>query len=374
MPPLTVMIKPVSGTCNMRCEYCFYADVIARRKEPNYAPMTKETLEAIIRRSFHYADGSLNFVFQGGEPTLIGIDFYKALVEYERIYNTRGLTVTNAVQTNGYSLSDNLISFFAREHFSLGVSLDGCAHLHDRLRVDSHGSPTYDVVKANIAKLRAAQVPVSILCVVNDYVAREPLSVIRALAPYGLIQFITCLNNLDGTVAHYSLNSENYLFFLKSTFDFYYESAISGRFVSIRTFDNYLRILKGLPPESCGMRGSCGHYFLIESNGNVYPCDFYVHDRWMIGNILQTPLNRLAVSPVYRKFFEDSLNVPEKCQRCSWYMLCRNGCKRERDPQTGINLWCDCLSSFFEYSISHMITLVNHPTYIDSDFISPSIV
>ena len=137
--PVSLMIKPVSGACNMRCRYCFYTDVMARRDTAIHPPMTTEILETVVRRAFQYADGPVSFAFQGGEPTLIGLPFYQELLRLERSYNVRGLSVRNAVQTNGLELSDEMIAFFAGEHFLLGLSIDGTQTIHDSLRMDPAG-------------------------------------------------------------------------------------------------------------------------------------------------------------------------------------------------------------------------------------------
>ena len=137
MPPITVMVKPVSGACNMRCRYCFYADEMTHRKASVYPKMTGELLDTMVRRVIRTADSSVHFLFQGGEPTLIGIPFFEELVRLERKYNTQRLKITNAVQTNGYDLSDEMIAFFAKEQFLVGVSLDGTDETHDMLRPDA---------------------------------------------------------------------------------------------------------------------------------------------------------------------------------------------------------------------------------------------
>ena len=357
MPPLTVMIKPVSGACNMRCAYCFYTDVMARRDTAIYPRMTLETLEAVVRSAFRCADGAVSFAFQGGEPTLAGVSFFEALVRFEKTYNTRGIRVTNALQTNGFALSDALIALLARERFLVGVSLDGTAALHDRLRVDRQGAPTCDRVLENIRRLQAAGVEFNILCVVNDWVAREPARVFQALAPYGFIQFIPCLDALDGSRLPWSLTPERYLDFLRTAFDLYCAAFEAGRPVSVRNFDNYIGMLLGLPPENCAMGGTCGRYFLVEGDGGVYPCDFYVLDEWRVGNINETPFSRLGKSPRMEAFVAASLPVPEKCRSCRWFRLCRNGCKRERDPETGLNRWCECTRAFLEYSYPRMLKM-----------------
>ena len=171
MPPITVMVKPVSGACNMRCRYCFYADEMQHRNASVYPRMTSELLDVMVRRVIRSADSSVHFLFQGGEPTLIGLPFFEQLIRLERKYNLRGLKITNAVQTNGYHLSDEMIAFFAKEQFLVGVSLDGTNETHDTLRPDANGLPTSSTVRRNIDRLRAAGVSVNVLCVVNSEVS-----------------------------------------------------------------------------------------------------------------------------------------------------------------------------------------------------------
>lgn len=358
MPALSIMVKPVSGACNMRCKYCFYTDVMQHRETAYYPRMTLETLETLVRRAIRFADGPISFAFQGGEPTLAGLDFYKALVEFERKYNTRGIPIDNSLQTNGYDLSNEMIEFFAREHFLLGVSLDGDSLAHDRMRIDHAGVPTFTRIQNTLERLECANVDFNILCVVNEYVARRPKETFEALKRYRFLQYIACLDSFDGSRTDYSLTSESYLSFLKQSFDLYYEAFRAGSPVSIRNFDNYIGILMGMPPENCAMNGRCGQYYLIESDGGVYPCDFYVLDEWRLGNIVKTPFNRLSRSETGRRFMENSIVLPEKCRRCKWLRLCRNGCKRERIPETGLNRWCDVFSTFLAYAFPRMQEIV----------------
>ena len=354
MPPITLMIKPVSGACNMRCRYCFYADEMTHRKSSVYPKMTGELLDTMVRRVIRSADSSVHFLFQGGEPTLIGLHFFEELVRLERKYNTQRLKITNAVQTNGYDLSDEMIAFFAKEQFLVGVSLDGTNETHDMLRPDAKGLPTSSIVRNAIDRLRAAGVSVNVLCVVNGEVAKHPKEVFSALAPYEYLQFIPCLDGLDGEKRDYSLSSEAYLAFLKTTFDCYHQAYLNGHPVSVRNFDNWVAMLMGMPPENCAMVGRCGPSLVIESDGSVYPCDFYALDKWKLGSIAEDSLRRMLTSDREKSFLAESLPVPEACRACRWYSLCRNGCKRERDPETGLNRWCSVHSAFFEYAYDRM--------------------
>lgn len=352
MPPLTLMVKPASGLCNLRCTYCFYADVTARRETASYGLMTPQTLEKLLRRAFAYADGQVSIAFQGGEPTLAGKDFYRRLLALERRYNSRGLKVSNAIQTNGLEIDDEWVDIFRRGGFLVGVSVDGTPALHDACRVDPAGRPTYRRVMENLRLLRRAGVDYNILCVVNQGVASHPREVFENLMPHGYLQFIPCLDPLDGSRGPHSLDSAAYGRFLIETFDLYEKAWRQGRPVSVRHFDNWVGMLLGQPPENCAMAGRCGNYYLIEADGGVYPCDFYVLDGWRMGNINETSFFSLEKSPVGQAFRQASWALPDPCPACPWLSLCRGGCRREREPfQQGapsLNRLCAGHRLFFE--------------------------
>ena len=354
MPPLSLMIKPVSGRCNMRCRYCFYQDEMDHRDTPLFPMMTEEILEKIVRRALRTAEGEVHFFFQGGEPTLMGLGFYEKLIALVGKFNTRNLRITYGLQTNGLSLSDEMIVFFARHHFLIGVSLDGPAPLHDALRPDAQGHPTWDRIRGNIQRLQAAGVQVNILCVVNALTAAQPQAVMQALAPYRYLQFIPCLDGLEGEGRDYSLTEEGYLFFLKAVFDIYYHAFKRGDPLSIRHFDNWLSMLLGMPPEICSLSGRCGRGPVIEGDGGVYPCDFYVLDSWRLGNIAAQSLQGMLEGERAAAFRRQSLPVPDPCRGCRWYALCRNGCLRERTLPDGRTRWCAVHRAFFDYAFDRM--------------------
>ena len=352
MPPITIMIKPVSGRCDMRCRYCFYADELQYRQEGAGQTMALETLETAVRRVLRSAEHAAQFVFQGGEPTLAGLGFFEALLAFQRKYNGQNLPITNCVQTNGLSLSDALISFFAREKFLVGVSLDGTAAVHDRFRKDGRGAGTWERVRANLDKLRKAGAECNVLCVVTRAAAAQAEAVFSALAPYGWLQFIPCLDPLDGREEDYSLPAPLYGEFLCKTFDLYEAAWRGGTPVSVRTFDNWIGMLLGRAPENCAMAGRCGSSLMLESDGSLYPCDFYGTDSWRLGNILHSSYKKILLSPLEQSFIAASLPVPEKCRPCPWYPLCRNGCRREREGC--VSRWCEAHILFFEYAFPRL--------------------
>ena len=346
MPPLTVMIKPVSGACNMRCAYCFYADETAHREAGCCPPMAFEALERVIRRTMLFAEQRATFVFQGGEPTLAGLSYFEQVVRLQRQNNPRQIAVNNVVQTNGLILQDALIDFFVRERFLIGVSVDGCREIHDQNRLDAKGKPTYDRVMDNIQRLKDAGAAYNILCVLTDEVARRADAVLDALIPHRYLQFIPCMDPIDGASAP-ALTADAYARFLARSFERYEALFFAGPPLSIRFFDNLVNMLCGHAPESCAMCGHCGLAPVIESDGSVYPCDFYALDEWKLGNILEMPLRRILSGPKALQFVARSMDVPEECRQCLWYSLCRNGCYRERDGQTHQSCHCDAMRRFF---------------------------
>lgn len=366
MPPLSLMIKPVSSACTMRCRYCFYTDVASNRETFNLGKMSMETTEKLIRRAMAYADGHVSFAFQGGEPTLAGIEYFREFIRLEKKYRKDGVLIQNSIQTNGYCLDDALLKFLVQEDFLIGVSVDGTAELHDLLRLDTAGNGTYSKVKETLDRLDQLKANFNILTVVNGYVARNASACFQSLSKYGYLQFIPCLDPFDGSKSDFSLTAEAYGKFLRETFDLYYKAFKRGKPVSVRNFDNYIGIILGKEPENCGMCGRCGHYFLIEGDGGIYPCDFYVLDDWYLGNINESSFFRLDGNEVGERFRKVSHCIADECRKCQWYSLCRGGCRRDREPiENGlpsVNQWCSSFKSFFAYAYPRMCEIA-HDVY-----------
>ena len=358
MPALTVMMKPASGACNLRCGYCFYADVAAHRRVASYGLMSKGTLDKIVRRAFAYAEGQISFIFQGGEPLLAGKDFFRHFISEVRSYARRPVHVSCAVQTNGTLIDDEWCDIFREGSFLVGVSLDGDALTHDLYRRDAAGAGTCALVRRNLQRLRTMGVECNVLCVVTKHLCERAEAAFSALREYSYIQFIPCLDPFEGGEKAYSLDAPGYGDFLIKTWDLYEEALFTAHPVSVRTFDNWLGMLLGRPPESCAMSGRCGQYFLIEADGSVYPCDFYVLDRWKLGNINDSGFAALAASDTGGEFRRQSLSLPQNCAECRWLGICRSGCKRDREPivegAASLNRLCEGHKRFFEARYERM--------------------
>ena len=364
MSNIGMLIKPASSLCNMRCTYCFYADVVSNRSTKCYGIMSPDTQKLLIQKAFDSADEFCSFAFQGGEPTLAGIDFYKRQIFLETQYNKRSIPVAHSIQTNGLAIDDEWAKFLSENNFLVGISLDGPKKIHDSLRIDTAGNGTFDRVMNAISLLERYGVEYNILTVVSKKVAIYPKEVYTFFKEYNFkyIQFIECLDPFDGNTGEYSLTPEVYCRFLKRIFDEYYNDFRRGNYVSIRSFDNYVNMLRGIPPEACGMNGMCNPYPLIEANGNIYPCDFYVIDKYLVGNIHTHGLNIVNSSDIAKNFALDSAYIAPECRRCKWYKLCRGGCRRCREPfangKPSLNKFCSAYKEFFEYAYPRMELMV----------------
>ena len=226
MKYVSLLIKPVSGSCNMRCKYCFYRDVSDKRSVENYGRMSDETMETLVRNALDTCEEGCSFAFQGGEPTLAGLDFFRKFTSLAEKYNTKGVKVSYALQTNGLDLSDDWAEFFSKENFLVGVSLDGDKAIHDTSRLDARGKVTFSRVINTIERFNKHGVEYNILCVLTSYVARHPEKIYRFFKSSGFkyLQFIPCLDPLGEERGgnFYSLTPERYEMFLKQIFDLWY--------------------------------------------------------------------------------------------------------------------------------------------------------
>ena len=359
MPPLSLLIKPASGSCNMRCRYCFYVDETENRAVALRGRMSEETMRTLVDKALAYADGECTFSFQGGEPTLAGLDFFRALSDYVAAHpNPKGVTVRYSIQTNGYSLDEDWCRWLHDNRVLVGISLDGPKEIHDRCRPDAAGKGTYQRVMASIALLEKHKVDFNILTVVSAANARRAQQVYNFFKKQGFAyqQYIECLDPIgEAPGGHdYSLTPERYEVFLKTMFDEWYRDVSTGHYVYNRYFENLLMIMTHQQPESCNLRGVCQAQWVIEADGSVYPCDFYALDRWKLGDVRHNTFAEMEQARRESGFIAQSAQLPEECRRCRWLMLCRNGCRRNREPVTadeaGKNYFCAAYQGFLEYA------------------------
>lgn len=353
----------------MHCKYCFYCDEMAKREQGLYGYMSEDTLKNVIRKTMLQTQRQITYAFQGGEPTLRGLDFFRKVIELEKKYNQNHIEVANALQTNGYALNDEWCKFLKENHFLVGVSVDGTKELHDRYRRSATDkNPTYDIVQSNIRLLEKYGVEYNILTVVTEDMAGSAGKIYDSYKKnhWGFQQYIECLDPLGEAVCQspYSLTAQSYGKFLTELFDLWYRDYKKGKQPYIRRFENYIGILAGYPPESCEQRGECGIQLVVEADGSAYPCDFFVLDDYRLGNFNTDRLPQMDAKRDEIGFVARSRKIAEKCKSCPYFSLCRNGCQRSREylPEEDayINRFCEGYRYFFDHCIDRMRSIAQN--------------
>ncbi len=354
---IVIMVKPSSALCNMRCEYCFYKDEAENRVKGVRPFMAFDVVDNLIKKA---ADTSkhIHFAFQGGEPSLIGLDFFRRFLEQEKLYpNT---TFSHAFQTNGFVIDDEWATFFHDNNFLVGVSFDGGRKIHDVYRPSRTGEKTSSRILEAINVLRKHEVEFNILIVVTKLLADNidyAWSFLKG-KNLGYLQFIPCMDTLDGTVSDHSLDDSTYGNFLCRLFDLWYDELQRGNYISVRLFDNFVQMLKGYPPESCELSGTCSIQYVVESDGLVYPCDFFSLDECLLGSILEDSFGSLDKKRDDMSFIASSPVSNKECESCDCFILCRGGCKRYR--KDGKYIYCMAMKRFFDYAIGRLVYIAKN--------------
>jgi len=356
MPPISLLIKPASSACNMNCKYCFYHAIANNRLNAFQGMLSVENLEMIVKEVMETAEGYCSFGFQGGEPTLRGLDFFRQLLEFQKKYNRKKLKVHNAIQTNGMLIDDEWAEFLAQNRFLVGLSIDGPEEIHNMNRTTKDGKDSFNRVMKAARIMEKHGVEFNILCVITGRGARSIEKIYNFFKRQGFryLQFIPCLEPLESErgTADYSLGADEFGQFLIRLFDLWYRDLTNGEYISIRHIDNLIALVCGRQPELCSMVGHCTIQYVVEGDGGVYPCDYYVFDQWRLGTLGKETLDEMRQSEKARRFIEDSLIIPEKCKACVHLPICRNGCRRDRLMDNGcINYYCDAWKAFFDYAV-----------------------
>lgn len=365
MRSIHFLIKPASSRCNLRCRYCFYEDEAENRLQKDMGMMTEETAERLLTEAYGLVEpgGTVSFAFQGGEPTLAGLDFFRRFTAQARKRKPAGVRLAFSIQTNGILLDESWADFFHREGFLVGISLDGFEALHDANRVDVRGEGTWKRLQEKVRLLQSCQVETNALCVVTGACSKKAGRVYQSLRGLGFdyLQFIACLDPIGGARGGmaYSLLPEDYGTFLCQLFDLWYRDWKRGKYCSIRLFEDYVHILLGDGGSTCATCGQCGSYFLVEGDGSVYPCDFYAMDDWKLGHLGQTTLAEMAAGEELKRFFSWGREKPAECTQCRWRALCNGGCKNDwvQDGDSYHNYYCAAFRRLFDYAGERMLEI-----------------
>ena len=373
-----VMAKPVGPICNLDCRYCFYLEKENLYGKKQDWAMPDPLLESYISQYITAQDApAISFAWQGGEPTLLGVDFFRKVIAIQKKY-ANGKKIENAFQTNGVLLDDRWGEFLAENQFLIGISIDGPAELHDFYRVDKGGAPTFDRVMRGLRFLKKHQVEFNALTVVNRQNSQLPLRVYRFLKSIGcqFMQFIPIVErvakaaNPDGLVlisprdphsaevSDWSVDSQQYGVFLCTIFDDWVRKDVGSYYVQL--FDVTLESWLGREPSLCVFRPTCGTAMALEHNGDLYSCDHYVYPENKLGNILEQPLSALVNSPQQRSFGLDKRDsLPRYCRECDVRFACNGECPKHRfiltpDGEPGLNYLCAAYKLFFKHVDPYM--------------------
>ncbi|MDP4088008.1 MAG: anaerobic sulfatase maturase [Bacillota bacterium] len=356
--PFAVMAKPVGPLCNLECKYCYYLKTGSLNKSEHQSRMSDSMLEMYIRKYIEASPGPIvPFTWHGGEPTLAGLDFYRHAVELQKRYLPEGWSCWNNLQTNGILLDDEWCSFLSKEHFDVGLSIDGTMEMHDRYRKDRSGRGTYGRVVEGVRRLKAHGIQPDLLCTVTYATAEEPAAVYHALRDLdtGWIQFIPIVRRTeDKKVTADSVTGEAYGKFLCEVFDQWIRQDL-GR-LDIQLFAEMSLVWSGGNASVCWMAPTCGRVLIVEQDGGVYSCDHYVAPEHRIGDIEASSISTLVDLPQQSRFGSakrDSL--PMQCRSCSWLEVCNGGCPKDRfafaeNGEPGLNYLCSGLKMFFAHA------------------------
>ncbi len=357
--PFSLLIKPASADCNLRCAYCFYLERSSLYSQTKRHRMSRDVLERIISSYMATEQPQYSFGWQGGEPILMGIGFFEKVVSLQKKYGKAGAVVGNGVQTNATLIDDSLASFFGRYNFLLGVSLDGPENLHNTYRVSARGRGTHERVVKSIQTLRKHNVEFNILTAVNSANVKKAAEIYHYLLDNNLFfhQYIPIVEFGDnGQALPFSIRGGEWGEFLCAIFDEWIKSDV--RRVSIRLFDAVLNLLAQGVRAVCTMGSNCCQYFVVEYNGDIYPCDFFVDSNKLLGNIRSSNWQQLLESPVYRNFGAQKSRLNSHCIECPYLQLCAGDCLKhrfygppgERQPEN-ISWLCEGWKMFYEHTL-----------------------
>ncbi len=357
-----VMIKPRGPICNLDCSYCFYLRKEALFEKDASFRMSDEVLEEFTRQYIEAQNvPQVTFGWQGGEPTLMGLDFFRKAVDLQRKYTPPGMDVHNSLQTNGVLLDEEWCEFLRENSFLVGLSLDGPKELHDANRVDKGGKPTFDRVLRTLKLMQRMGVEHNVLCLVNSVNSLRPRDVYRFYRDQGVqfIQFIPAVERLEGGgVTEWTVRAKKWGSFLIGVFDEWVSQDVGSVFV--QHFDLALEAWAGLEPSVCVHARTCGDAMAIEHTGDMFSCDHFVRPDYYLGNIREKSIQALAGSSFQRKFGKDKdIALPPYCKECDVRFACNGGCPKDRFISTpagepGLNYLCEGYLMFYRHIAPYM--------------------
>ena len=334
--PFSLLVKPASADCNLRCEYCFYLDRCELYPDSKVHRMSDEVLEAMVRTYMATDQPQHSFGWQGGEPTLMGLEFFQKAIGFQRAYGAAGAVVSNGLQTNTTLIDDSFARHLAKFNYLVGVSIDGPPEIHNHYRHYAGGKDSHAAVMKGLAALKRNRVEYNILTLVSRSNVHRAADVYKYLRSMDCLyqQYIPCVEFDSGEkLLPFAISGEEWGDFLCEIFDQWYPE--DTRTVSVRMFDSILTKMVDDVYNVCHMGRDCRQYFVVEHNGDVYPCDFFVKEPLKLGNVLEDSWADLQECAKYRHFGEMKPQWHEDCDNCEYLDFCSGDCLKHRLEQPG---------------------------------------
>ncbi len=325
------LIKPASSLCNLKCKYCFYHDISDHREVHSFGVMNESTMNALIEKACDTDQSStITFAFQGGEPTLAGLDYFKHFTDKVNQVKRQNQKINYTIQTNGTLLNQEWFELLKENDFLVGISLDGFKENHDLLRINASSKGTYDQVMKAIEGLKENMIEFNILTVLSSTLAKQAdrLYEFYKQLDFKYVQLIPCLPRLKDTADELALSPKLFASFYKRFYDLWLIDFNKQHYISVTLFDNVIPMFKGYKPQQCGMLGYCSPQFVIEADGSVYPCDFYALDEYVCGNINVNSLEEILKNPTMNRFLNEKKPMCSLCDSCRYKQICNGNCKR----------------------------------------------
>jgi len=364
-----IFAKPIGAICNLDCQYCYYLKKKHLYPDVDSFRMPDDLLEEYIVQHIEASSSPvITFSWHGGEPTVLGLDYFRKVAALERKHQSPGRRIINGMQTNGILLDEEWCRFFSAESFGIGLSLDGPPEMHDQYRVTKGQEPTHRQAMRAFELLRRYGIPCDLLCVVHDQNVRYPLQVYRFFKEIGgqYVGFLPVVErkpDVESEVSPHTVSAEAFGEFLCTVFDEWMRKD-TGR-IMVQIFDEASRPARGLEHSLCIFRETCGEIPVLEHNGDFFSCDHFVDAKHRLGNIREIPLVELLESSAQRAFGQakrDSL--PRYCQACEVRAMCNGGCPKDRfirtpDGEMGLNYLCAGFKRFFTHSQPYLLKLAS---------------
>ncbi len=353
---VSVMWKTVSEACNLACDYCYYST--CGGQPIGIEKIRYELLEKFIKEYMELDQRFASFIWQGGEPLLAGLDFFKNVIKLQKRYASNGTFINNSLQTNATLITDEWALFFKQNNFFIGVSLDGPKEINDIRRVNAQGTGSFECIMRGIDCLRKYNVDFNILSVIHEENVDKAKELMRFYQKENFthVQLIPCMDfqsQLPDKPGKYVVTPEQYGDFLCEAFDVWYNDG--NPVISVRFFDNMLSIYLDRQAELCIHHQICPRVIVLEQNGDAYPCDFYINEKYKVGNVGVDRLHDILNNPVYSKFLDLKPDLPEKCRTCKFIKSCYGGCPRNRayngiSNEVNPDYFCESYMQIYAYS------------------------